>query len=121
MSRGIWQITHVLGTVAGIASLVLLARQAFTIEFVAPLHSMLEWYRATVDLVFSPIAPHIERAVPALSQRFPDLIGISPQWKHYLVLGAVVCGACVRAGRNPAFEILGRWIQPMKATAWMRC
>jgi|CXWL01.1.fsa_nt_gi hypothetical protein len=107
MSNSIWRFAGIIGAVCGAISIVLLVRQAVDIGLVAPLQTMLDWYRAAIDLLLSPIAPAAESGMRWLQQRFPDLVDPSPDWKHYLVIGVAMYGAASRASRNPDIALMG--------------
>lgn len=93
--KSIWRLANAFGVVAGVASVVMLARQAFAIGFVVPLQAMLDWYIAAVDFVFAPLEPALSWLVRWLAQHV-DGVQLAADWRHYVVLGMVLFGAALR-------------------------
>lgn len=107
MVKGIWSYASVIGTFFGIISATLLAKQALELGFAAPLQTAFDWYDNVVRALLSPLAPYLEGLVAWIKQHLDKDIALNPHWRHFLVLGSVLFGASLRAGRNVEFGTIG--------------
>jgi hypothetical protein len=101
------RVSDLLGTASGILSIVVLAQQAWHRGLNEPLRTTVKWYASIVDWLFSPVAAYVQHALAWLQRWRPDDFHPSAQWRHYVVIGAVMLGASIRAGRQQKMILAG--------------
>lgn len=111
MTKTIRRIANGLGAAAGALSFVLLLDNAIRVSWVDSIGRILEYYKATISFVCSPLEPLIAGIIYVTSRILQIHISLSAHWSDVFVLLLLYFGARARA----------YWDSGIKGRAGFRC